>query len=64
VNEMHVDGFRFDLAASSHGTNGDRMPRLCALDIQSDPVLANVQADPEAWDARVSTSRGGFVGDA
>jgi isoamylase len=54
VGEMHVDGFRFDLAAvlsrDRHGTPIPSPPVL--RDIESDPVLANVKLIAEAWDAR------------
>ncbi len=53
VEHMHVDGFRFDLAASlSRGVDGkplDRPPIL--LDIEVDPVLAGTMIIAEAWDA-------------
>ncbi len=66
VNEMHVDGFRFDLAAV---LSRDEQGRLLAsppvlLDIESDPVLANVKLIAEAWDAAGLYQVGGFVGDA
>jgi isoamylase len=54
VEGMHVDGFRFDLAAvlsrDRHGTPIASPPVL--RDIESDPVLANVKLIAEAWDAR------------
>jgi isoamylase len=66
VNEMHVDGFRFDLAAvlsrDERGRPIASPPVL--LDIQSDPVLANVKLIAEAWDAAGLYQVGGFVGDA
>jgi glycogen operon protein len=66
VNEMHVDGFRFDLAAV---LSRDKRGRLIAsppvlLDIESDPVLANVKLIAEAWDAAGLNQVGRFVGDA
>src|SRR6185312_7749070 len=44
VSEMHVDGFRFDLAAVlSRDEHGNPIPSPPVLrDIESDPVLANV----------------------
>jgi len=53
VNEMHVDGFRFDLASiftrSSDGSvNLEDAPIISA--IRSDPDLANVRLIAEAWD--------------
>jgi isoamylase len=54
VGEMHVDGFRFDLAAVlSRDRHGVPIPSPPVLrDIESDPVLANVKLIAEAWDAR------------
>jgi isoamylase len=52
VNEMHVDGFRFDLApALGRGTDGkfaQNSPFLAA--IQQDPVLSRVKLIAEPWD--------------
>ena len=66
VNEMHVDGFRFDLAAvlsrDERGRPIASPPVL--LDIESDPVLANVKLIAEAWDAGGLYQVGGFIGDA
>jgi isoamylase len=66
VNEMHVDGFRFDLAAvMSRDERGRPIPSPpVLLDIESDPVLANVKLIAEAWDAAGLYQVGGFVGDA
>jgi glycogen operon protein len=54
VKEMHVDGFRFDLAAVfSRKTDGSinlEDPQLFA-DITSDPDLAHVRLIAEPWDA-------------
>lgn len=53
VTEMHVDGFRFDLA-SILGRGGDgsvlRNPPLVER-IAADPFLANTKLIAEAWDA-------------
>jgi isoamylase len=66
VNDMHVDGFRFDLAAvlsrDERGRPIASPPVL--LDIQSDPVLASVKLIAEAWDAAGLYEVGGFVGDS
>jgi isoamylase len=66
VDDMHVDGFRFDLAAvlsrDERGRPIASPPVL--LDIQSDPVLANVKLIAEAWDAAGLYQAGRFVGDA
>lgn len=53
VTEMHVDGFRFDLAASlSRRWDGQPLERAPILyDIESDPVLAGTKIIAEAWDA-------------
>src|SRR6185436_9625850 len=53
VTEMHVDGFRFDLASIlSRDERGQPMSTPPLLwDIDSDPVLANVKLIAEAWDA-------------
>jgi glycogen operon protein len=57
VTEMHVDGFRFDLASIlSRDERGRPMATPPLLwDIESDPVFANVKLIAEAWDAAVST---------
>jgi isoamylase len=66
VVEMHVDGFRFDLASvmsrDERGRPIGSPPVL--LDIESDPVLANVKLIAEAWDAAGLYQVGGFTGDA
>jgi isoamylase len=66
VEEMHVDGFRFDLAAVlSRDEQGRLIPSPpVLLDIQSDPVLANVKLIAEAWDAAGLYEVGHFAGDA
>ena len=53
VEQMHVDGFRFDLAASlSRGEDGLPLARPpILLDIEADPVLAGDKIIAEAWDA-------------
>ncbi len=64
VAEMHVDGFRFDLASSlSRDENGNPLqnpPILWA--IESDPVLAGTKIIAEAWDAGGLYQMGRFVG--
>ena len=62
VTQMHVDGFRFDLAAllgrSDHGFD-QRAPLLQA--IAQDPVLAGVRCIAEPWDLGPGGYRlGGF----
>jgi isoamylase len=60
--EMHVDGFRFDLA-SVLGRDGDgNMLANAPLleDIAEDPVLRNVKLIAEAWDAAGAYQVGSF----
>ncbi len=66
VSEMHVDGFRFDLASAlSRDETGCPMTSPPILwDIESDPVLANVKLIAEAWDAAGLYEVGCFVGDS
>jgi glycogen operon protein len=66
VTEMHVDGFRFDLAAIlSRDSMGAVLPNPPVLwDIESDPALAGVKLIAEAWDAAGLYQVGRFVGDA
>jgi isoamylase len=66
VGEMHVDGFRFDLASilarDSSGQVLSNPPVL--LDIESDPALAGTTFIAEAWDAGGLYQVGSFVGDS
>jgi glycogen operon protein len=66
VTEMHVDGFRFDLASIlSRDESGQPLPNPPVLwDIESDPVLAGTKLIAEAWDAAGLYQVGSFVGDA
>jgi isoamylase len=66
VQEMHVDGFRFDLAAIlERDESGNLMPRPPVLwDIESDPVLAGTKLIAEAWDAAGLYHVGSFIGDS
>ncbi len=51
VQEMHVDGFRFDLAASLARGNLDVDARCSFLDaVYQDPVLSQVKLIAEPWD--------------
>jgi isoamylase len=65
VTDMHVDGFRFDLAsAMARGENGEPLvspPLLWSID--SDPVLAGAKIIAEAWDAAGLYQVGCFIGD-
>ena len=53
VTEMHVDGFRFDLASIlGRGPNGEVLTNPPLLErIAGNPVLANTKLIAEAWDA-------------
>jgi len=66
VTEMHVDGFRFDLASIlTRDEQGRPMASPPLLwDIESDPVLANVKLIAEAWDAAGLYQVGSFLGDS
>ncbi len=66
VQEMHVDGFRFDLASIlSRDGSGNPLPNPPVLwDIESDPALAGTKLLAEAWDAAGLYQVGSFVGDA
>ncbi len=66
VNEMHVDGFRFDLASIlARDSSGAVMANPPVLwDIESDPALAGAKMIAEAWDAGGLYQVGSFVGDS
>jgi isoamylase len=66
VGQMHVDGFRFDLASVlSRDESGRPLSRPPVLwDIESDPVLAGTKLIAEAWDAAGLYQVGSFGGDA
>jgi isoamylase len=66
VQEMHVDGFRFDLASIlARGPSGQVLPSPPVLwDIESDPLLAGTKLIAEAWDAAGLYQVGSFVGDS
>ncbi|MFM2486797.1 glycogen debranching protein GlgX [Celerinatantimonas yamalensis] len=65
VTQMHVDGFRFDLASVlMRNSQGDVLgdpPLLWSID--SDPILAGTKIIAEAWDAVGLYQVGQFVGD-
>ncbi len=67
VSEMHVDGFRFDLASAlSRDIYGRPLPEEHGTTnliwaIESDPVLAGTKLIAEAWDAAGLYSVGQFV---
>ena len=51
VSEMHVDGFRFDLATTLTRQGGDDLKHSAFTDlIAQDPVLAPVKMIAEPWD--------------
>ncbi len=58
VNEMHVDGFRFDLASALARRTSESVDRLSSFfeSIHQDPVLANTKLIAEPWDL----SQGGY----
>ncbi|QDU26756.1 Glycogen debranching enzyme [Anatilimnocola aggregata] len=66
VEEMHVDGFRFDLASIlTRDPLGQPLPNAPVLwDIESEPALAGTKLLAEAWDAAGLYQVGSFVGDA
>lgn len=68
VSEMHVDGFRFDLATVlARGVGGKPISSLKAertsilWAIEADAELAGIKLIAEAWDAAGLYSVGGFV---
>ncbi len=64
VSELHVDGFRFDLASVlSRDEMGNPLPSPPILwEIESDPVLAGTKIIAEAWDAGGLYQVGSFIG--
>jgi isoamylase len=64
VSEMHVDGFRFDLASvlsrDEAGRPLENPPLL--WEIESDPILAPTKIIAEAWDIE-QYQLGSFIGD-
>jgi glycogen operon protein len=65
VSEMHVDGFRFDLASAlTRDEEGNPMGNPPIIwSIESDPVLAGTKVIAEAWDAAGLYQVGHFIGD-
>ncbi len=64
VAEMHVDGFRFDLAsvmARDEWGQPLRSPPIL-WEIESDPILAGTKLIAEAWDAAGLYQVGTFIG--
>jgi len=66
VKEMHVDGFRFDLASilSRDGEGRPLKNPPIIWDIESDPALAGIKLIAEAWDAGGLYQVGSFIGDS
>ena len=66
VEEMHVDGFRFDLASIlARDPSGNPLADPPVLwDIESDPALAGTKMIAEAWDAAGLYQVGSFIGDS
>ena len=66
VAQMHVDGFRFDLASIlARDSSGHVMANPPILwDIESDPALAGTLLMAEAWDAAGLYQVGSFGGDS
>ena len=66
VREMHVDGFRFDLASilarDERGRPLENPPIL--WDIETDPAMAGIKLIAEAWDAAGLYQVGSFIGDS
>ena len=62
VVEMHVDGFRFDLASVlGRGRSGNVLPDPPLLErIAEDPILRDVKIIAEAWDAAGAYEVGRF----
>ena len=66
VVNMHIDGFRFDLAsiltrASNGAVLGQEMPSLTAA-ISADPILGKTKIIAEPWDCVGLYQLGGFPG--
>ena len=66
VQEMHVDGFRFDLASIlTRDILGHVLANPPVLwDIESDPSLVGTKFIAEAWDAAGLYQVGSFIGDS
>ena len=62
VVEMHIDGFRFDLASVlGRGSSGNILPNPPLLErIAEDPILRDVKIIAEAWDAAGAYQVGSF----
>lgn len=65
VEEMHIDGFRFDLASVlTRDENGNPMENPPVIwSIDSEPILANTWMIAEPWDAAGLYNANNFAGD-
>ena len=65
VEQMHIDGFRFDLASIlTRDEQGRPLANPPVLwDIETDPALAGIKLIAEAWDAAGLYQVGSFIGD-
>lgn len=63
VSEMHVDGFRFDLASIlGRDIEGEPQSNASVLrDMECDPILAGTKLIAEAWDAAGLYQVGDFI---
>ena len=66
LEEMHVDGFRFDLASILARDEAGRPLQNPPIlwDIESDPAMAGTKLIAEAWDAAGLYQVGSFIGDS
>jgi len=66
VERMHVDGFRFDLAAILQRDDAGQLIKNPPVlwDIESDPALSGTKLIAEAWDAAGLYEVGRFIGDS
>jgi isoamylase len=66
VEEMHVDGFRFDLASIlTRDSSGHPMANPPVVwNIETEPALAGTKLIAEAWDAAGLYQVGSFIGDS
>jgi isoamylase len=66
VQQMHVDGFRFDLASIlTRDEKGQPLSNPPVIwDIETDPSLAGIKLIAEAWDAAGLYQVGSFIGDS
>ncbi len=64
VTELHIDGFRFDLASVlARDTDGSPLENPPLLwEIEADPFLAGTKIIAEAWDAGGLYQVGSFIG--